>query len=280
MIDVSLVTISTNELNYLKDFYNTLMKYEKDTNFELIIVDNASSDGTTEWFKEKKQNNIKVFQNRKKQGFAFNNNMGIKRSKGRYVLIINPDIIFIEAVLQKLVDYMDNNCDIGMTASKLLNLDMTLQLSARRFYNYPTLFIRRSPILSNFLKSTSINKRHLYYDKDMEKIFYPNWVLGAFMMVRRSVFKEIGFLDERFQLYFEDVDFCRRIWQAGYKISYFPFTKLIHLYNRESDIKRFFQGFVLKKGAKIHLKSMIKYLFKYDMTLGQKIPDEKSCEEK
>ena len=105
----------------------------------------------------------------------------------------------------------------------------------------------------------------------MNRIFYPHWVLGAFMMVRRELFTKIGFIDERFRLYFEDVDFCRRIWENDCKISYFPHTKVIHLYNRESDTKNIFKGFRFKTGAQIHFRSMIKYLLKYHLSLGKKI---------
>ncbi len=262
MIDVSIITISTNELHYLKNMYFSLKKWEGNARYELIVIDNNSSDGTSDWLKEKAPE-IMVIKNRKKQGFAFNNNIGIKRSIGKYILILNPDVIFIEPILNDIVTYMDKNDDIGLLTCKLLNKDSSLQNAQRRFYNLQTMFVRRFPIYRELMKKSLINKRHLYYYQDKGKIFYPDWILGAFMLIKREVINTIGFFDERFILYFEDVDYCRRIWKNGYKIVYYPYKSIIHLYNRESDTKKLFKGLHLQKGAKIHLQSMIKYLKKY-----------------
>ena len=178
-------------------------------------------------------------------------------------------MIFIEPFIEDTTDFLEKNKGIGLLHCKLLNPDGTLQYSARRFYTYPTLLVRRFPLYRELLQKSYMNKRHLYQDKNFNSIFFPHWVLGSFMMIPRKVLNEVGFLDERFTLYFEDVDYCRRIWQKGYKVVYYPYKKVIHMYNRESDTRKFFEGFKFKKGAQIHLQSMFKYLKKYKFDLGK-----------
>ena len=234
MVDVSIITISTNELNYLKKMIPSLKKYETKVNYELIIIDNASIDGTSEWLK-KNYPDIKIIKNRKKQGVTFNNNIGMKRSTGKFILIANPDIVYIGPLFKELMDYLNENPDIGIIAPKLLNDDRTIQDSVRRFYSYATLFVRKFPFFRKTLLKSKTNKLHLYYDKNRNKIFYTDWAISAFIMFKRDLLKKIGFIDERFIIYFDDVDFCRRCWQAGYKIVYYPFKSIIHLYKRESD---------------------------------------------
>ncbi len=266
-MELSIITISTNELHYLKKMIPLLFKFHPEMKFELIVIDNASSDGTFEWIGDHFPR-VKVIRNRKKQGFAFNNNAGIKRSRGRYVLLLNPDIIFVESVFEQMIEFMDNNPEVGLSSCKLINVDGSLQNSVRRFYTYFTLLVRRFPLYRKFFQSSRVNLKHLYRDRPPNEVIYPDWVLGAFLLIPRRVLNEVGFLDERFRLYFEDVDYCRRIWSAGYLVAYYPFKRLIHLYNRESDVKKLFQNFRLKKGAKIHLDSMMKVLRKYNYRLG------------
>ncbi len=269
MPEITIVTISTNELHFLKGMLASLYRHEDSARFEVILVDNASKDGTSEYIRENYPG-IFVLRNRKKQGFAFNNNIGMRRAKGDFILVLNPDTVFTEPLLSEMIGYMRSNPDIGLCACKLMNKDMTVQQSVRRYYTYLTLLVRRFPFFRPFLLASQINRHHLYEERGKNRVFFPDWILGAFMMFPKKLLDSVGFFDERFKLYFEDVDLCRRIWHSGLKVCYYPKRSIIHLYNRESDTKRFIKGFKLQKGAKMHLKSMLRYILKYRLSLGEK----------
>jgi GT2 family glycosyltransferase len=185
---------------------------------EIIVVDNASQDGSPEAV-ENEFPHANVLRNKTNLGFAKANNLGIAQSRGRYLFLINSDIKVLPGCISIMVDYMDTHPAIGMLGPKVLNSDLTLQPSCRRFPNYWNL-------LGRALGLDSIFPRITFYPHDA--IRRVEVLSGCFWMVRKEALKQVGPLDENFFMYAEDVDWCKRFAQAGWQAVYFPDARVIH----------------------------------------------------
>lgn len=202
---------------------------------ETILVDNASDDGTSE-FVRRAFPEVRVFENRTNLGYSRAVNQGIRESRGRYVLVLNPDIRVRPDALHKLTGFMGEHADAGMAAAKLLNDDGTVQDSCRRFYTIWTLLLRRT-FLGKIFRNSAALRSYLMSDFDHESSREVDWVIGACMMVRRKALADFGLMDERFFLYFEDVDWCYRAWKSGWKVYYVAEAVMKHRYARASAAK-------------------------------------------
>lgn len=225
-IDVTVAIVNWNSKEILRDCLNSLLKQTKDINYEIIISDNASTDGAQEMI-EKEFPQVKLLKNEGNLGFAKANNRSIRIAKGKYVLLLNPDTIFIENSIKRIFDFMENNPEIGISGCQLLNKDKTIQPSAGYFYSIVKVmmwmtWLDRLPFFSN--KAIHIKKTD-FFTKKRE----TDWVMGAFFMIRKSVIERIGMLDEDFWMYVEETEFCYRAKQQGWKVVFNPETKLIHL---------------------------------------------------
>lgn len=166
-------------------------------------------------------------------GYARGVNAGIRAASAEDVLIVNPDVRVRPGAVEALVASAAAHPRAGIVAPRLLNPDGTLQLSARRFYNWKTLLLRRAPL--GALKDRSRTLRdHLMADWDHADTRPVDWVLGAAMYVRRRAMRDVGLMDERYFLYFEDVDWCQRMWRHGYEVIYCADAAMDHDYARES----------------------------------------------
>lgn len=241
MVDLSVIIVNynTKELTYkcVLSLYENL----KTIKFEVIIVDNASKDDSVQFLRER-LTNIILISNEKNLGFSKANNQAIKISKGRYVLLLNSDTYLTNNVIEKMIYFMERNPEVGVVGIRLLNLDGSIQNSSYIFPSWKTVFfhlldiknlipinlvglIRESKTIQKFLgKEVS---SYLSY-ADLTQHMYVDVVPGACMMVRREVFESVGFLDERFFLYFEDIDFCRRVKSKNWKIVLLPDLGVIH----------------------------------------------------
>jgi N-acetylglucosaminyl-diphospho-decaprenol L-rhamnosyltransferase len=170
----------------------------------------------------------------KNQGYARGVNAGIRAANASDdVLVLNPDIRVAPGSIQALRRAADAHPQAGILAPKLLNTDGTLQLSARRFYNWRTLLLRRIP-LGPFVAKSRTLRDHVMADWDHADTRPVDWVLGAAMMVRRGAMRDVGLMDERYFLYFEDVDWCQRMGRHGYEVLYVPDARMFHDYARSS----------------------------------------------
>jgi GT2 family glycosyltransferase len=170
----------------------------------------------------------------KNQGYARGVNAGIRAANASDdVLVLNPDIRVAPGSIQALRRAADAHPQAGILAPKLLNTDGTLQLSARRFYNWRTLLLRRIP-LGPFVAKSRTLRDHVMADWDHADTRPVDWVLGAAMLVRRGAMRDVGLMDERYFLYFEDVDWCQRMGRHGYEVLYVPDARMFHDYARSS----------------------------------------------
>jgi len=193
---------------------------------EIIVVDNGSSDDSVEAVL-KTFPQVKLIENGENLGFAKANNIGMAGSTGKYVCLINSDVSVGKGCFDVLCDYLDANHKIGIVGPKILNPDLTLQDSCRKF---PSLRNNFSPALSLnkiFPKSELFSDEHmLYFPHD--RICRADYLSGCFLMVRKQAIDEVGLLDERFFIYNEEVDWCKRFWEKGWEVVFLPAASAIH----------------------------------------------------
>lgn len=218
-LDISIIIVSYNVKELLEKCLSSFKFFSEKIHYEIIIVENASSDGTSVTIREKFPN-INLIINNRNKGFPAANNQAFLISKGKYILMLNPDTEFIDDSLTKMFDYLEKNESISFLAPKLLNTDMTIQNSIWRF---PTLF-------SVFCESFHLNflaEKKNYSDKNRNQIFEADSFSGASILFRRNIIDKIGMLDEKL-FWIEDVDFCYRAKQAGLKLIYYPEAVVVH----------------------------------------------------
>src|SRR3989344_2417762 len=178
---------------------------------------------------------IKIIDNSKRNiGFAKGVNQGLRETTGEYRLILNPDALITAGSVQAIIAYMDKHADIGIMGPQLKYFNGEHQRSYFRFYRPLTVLARRMTWLARISSFRRIIDDFLMHDTDPAKIQTPDWILGAAMLVRGSALEIVGLMDERYFLYFEDVDWCRRFWHNGYMVVYYPQAIFYHYYPRTS----------------------------------------------
>jgi len=236
MIDLSIVIVSLNIKELLKKCLSSVFANEGGIDYEVFVVDNASSDGTPEMV-SKEFPQVKVIRNKKNIGFGPANNVAIKKAKGRYVLLLNPDTEIINKnTLSQMVSWMDKNPKTGISSCALLNPDRTYQGSGGYF---PSLFrvfswmffLDDLPFFDRLIKPyhpmhawSPLYKGEAYF----KKLHKQDWVTGAFFLIRKEVIDKIGYFDEDYFAYVEEVDYCFRAKKEGWEVVYLPKWEIIH----------------------------------------------------
>ena len=226
-VDLSVIILTHNTRDLLEVAIESIHERTRVISYEVIVVDNCSDDGTQEMMKEQFPDTAYIY-NEENVGFTKGNNQGIRISKGRYILLLNSDTEIVEGALDKMVKFMDDNPDCGIMGCKLLNMDGTIQYSCRRFPSYHTALFNRYSILTRLFPSNRFSQEYLMSYIDHEKTMEVDWVSGAALMARREAFEKIGILDERFIIYCEDVDWCYRMHEAGWKVYFYPEAQIFH----------------------------------------------------
>lgn len=231
-MDLSIIIVNYNVKEFLQNLIHSIHKAGRNLSYEIIVVDNASDDGSIELLKEKFPE-VNLIANDANLGFSKANNIGLKNASGKYILLLNPDTIVAEDTFEKMIDFFKGNPQAGLAGCKILNPDGTLQLACRRSFPGPwTSFCKVTGLSSLFPQNKIFARYNLTY-LDENDTYEVDAISGSFMMFPKSVFEKIGGLDERFFMYGEDLDFCYRIQQAGYKVFYVHSTQIIH-YKGES----------------------------------------------
>ncbi|MBE9174508.1 glycosyltransferase family 2 protein [Synechocystis salina LEGE 06155] len=257
-INLSIITVTHNHKQYIKAYMEALLPEIKDMEAEVILIDNKSDDNSARLINQYAENNgkIKLYVNQKRQGFSANNNHGMAKARGEYILLLNPDTEVKKNSLRSLINFMEENQNVGLCGAQLIFPNGTIQPSARRFPSIGSTIARRTP-LRIFLRNSASNRRHLMLDLDHYHPQSVDWLLGACLMIRREVLETVGPLDEGFFLYVEDIDWARRIHQAGWGVFYVPTATVVHHHIAVSD-KHFFSYYMW-----LHLTSMMRYFRKY-----------------
>jgi len=264
MIDISIIILNYKQ----KGFVMSCLKSIAEADFsgikkEIIVVDNNSDDAIGEilaW-----QNpEVKFIQNNGNLGMGAGNNVGIQKANGKYIVIMNPDTIAFHDTFKKIFDYMEINQKVGVVGPRQLNPDKTIQDSCYRWHGVLTPLYRRTP-LGNFQFAKKDLERFLMKDFNHDYAREVDWLLGSFLFCRKSFLEKVGYFDERYFMYFEDTDLCRRFWNSGFSVVYNPEVEIIHNHNRESAQIEWYKFFTYQP-ARRHIISWVKYLLKWGMS--------------
>lgn len=237
-MDLSIIIVSYNTKDLLEQTIQSIINTVNDINYEIIVVDNASVDGSIDMVNDKYKEVI-LYENDTNGGFAKANNIGIKLAKGKYILLLNSDTIVIEECIKKCVSYLNSNESVGALGCKVVLPNGKLDKACKRGYPTPEAslyYMLRMDKL--FPKVKRFGRYNLTYLNENETNEVDSLV-GAFMMIRRESITEVGLLDEEFFMYGEDIDWCMRIKKAGWKIIYHPEVKIIHFKGASSKKKRY-----------------------------------------
>lgn len=200
---------------------------------EIILVDNASHDGTPEMVRSEFPG-VRLLVNADNRGFAAANNLALGETTGDCLFLLNPDAELVPGATQTLLDYAKSNPGVGIAGPQLLNPDGSIQSSRRRF---PTLLtaLLESTRLQQWFPHNRILSRYYVFDKPDDEPQDVDWVVGAAMFVRREVYDQIGGLDERYFMYSEELDWCYRAKSRGWRVAYVPAAHVVHREGKSSE---------------------------------------------
>lgn len=252
---LSIVILCWNDQKVISDCLRSIFSGTHSIEFEVIVSDNGSTDGSPEFIRETFPL-VRVIENGANLRFSKGNNVGIQGSNGEYVLILNPDTIIHEGSLDRWIVFADQHSEAGGFGCRVLNPDGSYQVSARPF---PTILrgwlgaLRLGAL--GYLSDAFISEEYIRWDGDTERLI--DWHSGCCLMVRADLLKRLGGFDDQFQYYYEDVDLCHRIWNAGYPIVFTPEVTITHL-GGQSTTERFPIAFELDKH-----RNRYRYFYKY-----------------
>ena len=269
--ELSIVITSYKNPQILDLCLGSLKKNINNLVYEIIVVDGETEEETEDLMREKYpelafQSNIKNI------GFGSLVNQGVRKSKGDFLFVINADIVVKPGMVEELIRYVKNNPDVGFVSPKMINFDNSIQPSCFRFYTPLTILYRRT-----FLKRFGFAKKHLsrFLMEDIDKSSGPieaDWVMGSASAISRSNLDKIGEMDERFFMYFEDVDWCWRCWENNLKVIYNPNLAVYHYHGAQSSNKSVLRAVLFNKYSRIHIASALKFFLKH---FGKKNPHKK-----
>jgi GT2 family glycosyltransferase len=226
MMDLSIIIVSWNAKAYLAECLQSLTRETSRHHSEIIVVDNASTDGSPELVRQHFPH-VKLICNESNLGFARANNIGIRQSAGGYVFLLNSDVKVLEGCFGSMYAYMERHPKIGMLGPKILNPDGTLQRSCKGFPTLWNSFCRALSLDTVFPRSKLFGRRLMTYWPH-DAICGVEALSGCFWMVRREALGRVGLLDEDFFMYAEDIDWCKRFHEAGWGVVFFPHARAIH----------------------------------------------------
>jgi GT2 family glycosyltransferase len=257
-MNLSIIIVNYNTEKLLKNCLESISESKQQTvnskrQFEIIVVDNGSTDNSVEFVKKFKVQNLKfkihLIENNKNLGFAKAVNQGIKKSGGDYILLLNTDTEIKPGSIDQLIKYCRQNKKTGIVAPRLINLDGSIQPSV---YNLPTVF--------NALKQFWLGKKNAFgkYAPTTRKPVEVEAVVAAVWLMPRKTIQKVGLFNEDYFMYFEDLDYCRRVKKSGLRTIYYPKAEVVHLHGASGKD----MGDVPKKWL---IESSKKYhgLFKY-----------------
>jgi GT2 family glycosyltransferase len=239
---LSIVIICWNDWKVLEDCLRSIFAGTHKISFEVIVSDNGSTDGSVEKIRTQFPA-VRVVENRANLGFAKGNNAGIREAQGEYVLILNPDTIIHEGSLDRWTEFADQHPEAGAFGCRVQNPDGTYQRSARPFPTIPrylaaALYFR----FLGQLRRPVLTPEYDWWKGDTEREI--DWQSGCCVMLRGELLQQLGGFDEQFFYQFEEVDLCRRVWNAGYRIRFTPEASITHLGGQ--SVKRFPARFAIE----------------------------------
>lgn len=246
------------------DLIRSLLKGVEAANFsfpfEYILVDNAAGDGTGDMVREKFPW-VRIIDAQGNVGFGRGSNLAMKEAKGEYVMLFNPDLTVFPGEMEKLLAFADAQPDLGIVGPKILHPNRTIQRNFHRFHSLMTPIYRRTVLGQTPWGKRSLDRFQMT-DADVNVVQDVDGLFGAAMLIRSKALKQIGLFDERFFMYFEDVDLCRRAWESKWRVCYAPVATFVHYLQRESDVKHWWEV-LTNRTSRAHIASAVHYFRKY-----------------
>lgn len=225
--DASIIIVSFNTREILRECIESVIHESGNLRIEILVVDNHSSDGSPEMV-EKDFPEVKLLKSEVNLGFGAANNLALEQAKGRYFVLLNSDAFFQDGALEKAIQHMDSEPNCGLGGARLVGRNGDWQPSSRSFHSIIHDLVVMSGLAGMFPRSRFFG----HFDRtwaDRDQPASVDWVPGAFSIIRPEVLKNIGLFDPAFFLYYEEVDLCKRIKQAGYSIWYWPDVVVVHI---------------------------------------------------
>jgi GT2 family glycosyltransferase len=244
-LTISIINYRTKDLT--AKCLDSILKKDWKVKYQIFLVDNNSEDGSVEFFKQKYPK-IKLITSKQNLGFAGGHNLVLKQLKTEYVLILNSDTEIFDQVIDKMIEFMDSSSEVGISSCKILNKDQSLQPNAGDLPFGAALINWLFNLESIGVSSPSFHRTEYDYYQTIHPV---GWLSGSFMMIRKSVIDKVGFFNERFFMYMEDVEFCYRANKKGFKIFINPLVSIKHLSGASSDDPKYRQWLGESKGLLI-----------------------------
>lgn len=225
--ELSVVIVTYNSRQHIDALLTSLAEHTRGVEYETIVIDNASADGTAAHVRDAYPS-VRVIARATNIGLSGGINEGVRASFGQFVAVLNPDIRFEHDALSVLVAFLREHADVGVVAPKLLNDDGSVQMSCRAFPGYAAALFNRYSLLTRVLPGNRYSRDYLMTGFDHASQRDVDWVSGAALMFPRAVFNALGGWDAGYFMFNEDVDFCRRVHDAGYRVVYEPAAVLHH----------------------------------------------------
>jgi hypothetical protein len=264
MVDISVVIVNYKMKEFIREALTTLYRDVEGgpMSVQVVVVDNNSDDGVGEMLASEFPHAL-FLQNGANLGFGAACNNGMRAVEANYYFLLNPDTRFTESrTIERLWRFMEENPRAGLCAPRLMNFDGTLQHSCCRFPSLLVPLFRRTR-LGNLPLAKRATDGFLMKDWNHGKYRLVEWVIGSAMFARATAIAKVGLMDERFFMYFEDTDWCRRFWEAGWPVYYVADVSLQHAHQRASAKMSVWRGLFLNRTTQYHIKSWMKYLLKY-----------------
>lgn len=272
--DICVVTVSYNNLH--EDCLTSLAEAMRHTqkNVQVVVIDNASPTQKTDEMVSRLLPQARFIRREENHGMGRSTNFGTQQVEADYYFILNPDTRLTDPdILEKLVSYMESHPDVGIVAPRIFNFDGTRQDTCRRFPAWYQPLVQRTAIGATAW-GRSYAKHFLMHDFDQSTERPVEWVQGSAMFVSGKTWKNLGGFDDRFWLYFEDIDLCRRVWQSGSKVVYAPHLTLQHAFGRASArIKNPIVNVLKTRATRAHLASWFKYIWKWKFIEEPTVPE-------
>lgn len=232
-----------------------------DIDYEVLVADSATLEDTEMLMREEFPQ-VRFLPFKKNVGFKTLVNTSIEQALGEYVLLINSDILLSPGAVPQMLHYLKGHPEVGLLGPKQFNFNGSLQQSCFHFYRLQTILYRRT-----WLGKLPFAKQHLRWftlaDQDLTTPTAVDWIIGSAMLVSREKAKAVGPLDDRFFMYMEDVDWCRRFWERKFQVVYYPETFVYHYHAKGSARGGFFGSLFFNRLTWYHIESAVKYFLKY-----------------
>jgi GT2 family glycosyltransferase len=234
-VDVSVIIVNWNTKDLLRDCLSSVYERAGDVDYEIIVVDNASTDGSAEMVKSVFKHVI-LIENPDNRGFARANNQGMAVAKGRYVLLLNSDTVVLDNAIANTVRFADAHPRAAVTGCRVLNPDGTVQLTCFMFPSVLNMLLSSTYLYKLFPKNRFFGRERMtWWDRSDER--QVDVVTGCFMLVRREAIDQVGMMDERFFMYAEETDWCYRFRQSGWEVLFAPVGRIIHFGGQSASQK-------------------------------------------